>query len=262
MIASYMGINDLQRADFRLYRENGTADYLFVLFKSPAEVWSEGAFRRVGWGQCIFFDRKSMQHYYPIDGTEFLHDFIHLEPETDEEYSLLITIPKNVPLELSLPDAITSVLNEVQTELRDRLSAYQHEVISHLLHSFLFRLKRESERENISIARRPHYQKFYALRAEIYRNPRLAGSVSEMAKQLHISESHFQHLYKEFFSVSYMDDVIGARMNFAKTLLINTDLKIYEIADRCGCSSIEHFIRLFRRNVGCSPGKFRAGGIL
>ncbi|MBR6789822.1 MAG: helix-turn-helix transcriptional regulator [Oscillospiraceae bacterium] len=258
MFIDFMGVNDLQGKEFRLYRENGTPDLLFVLFKSPAEVWAEGAFRQVGWGRCILFDENRIQHYFPAKGAEFLHDFIHFKADTEQEKQLLLDIPKGVPMELSLPDTVSSLLTEIQAELHDVMPEHRSAILDHLTAAFLLRLKKELTREKIDSIRRPYYQRFHRLRSEIYRDPLRAGSISEMAEQLHISSSHFQHLYKEFFSVSCTEDVIAARVGYAKLLLVNSDLKVYEISERCGCASTEHFIRQFRRSTGLSPGQYRS----
>ena len=46
-------------------------------------------------------------------------------------------------------------------------------------------------------------------------------------------------------------------MRDAKNLLINTDEKVNEIAEKIGYNSADHFSRVFRQTFGCSPADFR-----
>lgn len=98
---------------------------------------------------------------------------------------------------------------------------------------------------------------FERLRREIYKAPELDWSLGELAKRLHISKSYVQKLYKEHFGISYMDDLIEARIGMAKFLLTTTDLRISEIASSCGYRNATHFMRQFRDKTGMSPSAFR-----
>lgn len=61
-----------------------------------------------------------------------------------------------------------------------------------------------------------HYAILKHLRAGIYNSPELIWCVEQMAEQVHMSPSYFQHLYKEIFGISCRQDVILARMERAK----------------------------------------------
>lgn len=41
------------------------------------------------------------------------------------------------------------------------------------------------------------------------------------------------------------------------TLLANTTLSVGEIAEQCGYASTSHFIKLFRKLMGCAPMGYR-----
>ncbi len=50
---------------------------------------------------------------------------------------------------------------------------------------------------------------------------------------------------------------LEARMAAAETLLRNSSLKITEISNRIGYSSIEHFSNAFKKFYKVSPGQYR-----
>ncbi len=48
-------------------------------------------------------------------------------------------------------------------------------------------------------------------------------------------------------------------MRQAKFLLLTTDLKIYEIAEKVGFWDINYFSQRFKQTVGVTPRQFRKG---
>jgi AraC-like DNA-binding protein len=47
------------------------------------------------------------------------------------------------------------------------------------------------------------------------------------------------------------------RMQQAKTYIANSDMSISEISEKVGFANIEHFSRVFKKNMGISPQKYR-----
>ncbi len=95
------------------------------------------------------------------------------------------------------------------------------------------------------------------LRREIYLMPEKEWNIMEIMHRIGISRSHFQRIYKELFSISCGDDVIRARIEKAKQLLVHTDLRIQEIALQCGYSNESHFMRQFKDKCGITATQFR-----
>lgn len=56
-----------------------------------------------------------------------------------------------------------------------------------------------------------------------------------------MSTSHFQHLYSQFFGVSFQNDLIQMRISHAEKLLQTTLLSMEQIAEACGYSNSTHF---------------------
>ena len=95
------------------------------------------------------------------------------------------------------------------------------------------------------------------LRREIETNPQREWSIADMAREIGISRSHLQRLYKQYFSVSCMDDLISSRISKAKKLLQYTDLRIQEIAVQCGYRNESHFMRQFKERCGITALQYR-----
>lgn len=99
----------------------------------------------------------------------------------------------------------------------------------------------------------------HVLAAERYSQENYARieSVSEVARAVGIGPDYLRHLFKRHRGqslVAYVNDVRRAR---ARTLLTHTDLPIKEIAARCGYRDEYYFSTVFRKGVGCAPGRYR-----
>lgn len=252
-----MDIDNIQSENFRLQRKDGSGDYLFVLFKSPAYVFANGVYYEVGMGNAILFNQSGVQDYFPVNGRKFIHDFLHFEPETEAEKALIADIPMDTVLHIALPQLISDVLRTIKAELYYRHS-FQTEILSTLGMLFLYRIKSELTQDARILKKRALYERFHRLKEAVYNAPEKAWSVESAAKEVLLSESYFKHMYPELMGVAFMQDVISARLLKAKILLQRTDVSISEIASSCGYAGVEHFIRQFRKHMGLSPKQFRS----
>lgn len=83
------------------------------------------------------------------------------------------------------------------------------------------------------------------------------ASVRDLARQLHMSESHFCHSVKEVLGVAPMTYLREQRLARARVLLHTTTLSIEEIALRLGYDEPTSFFRAFKRATGTTPGAYR-----
>ena len=113
------------------------------------------------------------------------------------------------------------------------------------------------ERNSINQTAQPHYSALVELREKIYRNPQKKWNVDLMAADVNMSRSYFQHIYKEFFGVSCMSDVISGKIEKAKEILSETACTVSQVAAMCGYDNEEHFMRQFKKTVGLTPTAYR-----
>ncbi len=247
-------VNNVQSADLKLHRPNGRSDYLFVMFKSPAKVMVNGEYVSVGNGEIILFDKHKIQSYY-ADGVEFLHDYMHFDFEDDFEQLIFSTILTDTLITPSDPAHVSDTLAQIKRVFRGAPSKYRAQILTNLGMAFLYIIKSESEKVRTTSTR--YFEELNALRINIYKNPSEDWTVERMSRELNLSRSYFQSLYKEMFEISCTEDVINARVTNAKMLLSSTLHPIGEIAVECGYKNTEHFIRQFKDRVGVPPQKFR-----
>ena len=103
-------------------------------------------------------------------------------------------------------------------------------------------------------------QALHRMRLRITDQPQHDWSLEEIAKEIGISVSHLQRLYRELFGTTITEDVIAARITMAEYLLLHTELRITEIAAECGYKSETHFMRQFKKRKAMTPTQFREQG--
>lgn len=81
------------------------------------------------------------------------------------------------------------------------------------------------------------------------------------AEDLFFTQSYFCRNFKENFSANFSEYLNLYRISVAKNMLQSSNEKISEISHLCGFSSPEYFIRLFKKQVGISPDKYRKKSI-
>ncbi|MFC4596778.1 response regulator [Cohnella hongkongensis] len=92
----------------------------------------------------------------------------------------------------------------------------------------------------------------------IDRNYALKGlTLNDIAHKNHVSPNYLSYLFKKYMGINLWEYVIKLRMEESKRLILTTDLRRYEIADRVGYESPEHFSKIFKKYFGCSPSELK-----
>lgn len=83
-------------------------------------------------------------------------------------------------------------------------------------------------------------------------------TLGSVARAVSTSSYYFCKLFKKATNLNFTDYVSRVRIEKAKNLLLNPNLRISEIAYEVGFQSLTHFNRVFKRIVGQPPTEFRA----
>lgn len=79
----------------------------------------------------------------------------------------------------------------------------------------------------------------------------------EVARRFHITPNYLSHLFQKSGAIGFNDYLTAVRLEKAKTLLRGYDLKIKEIAHRCGFEDSNYFCRIFKKHTARSPSDYR-----
>lgn len=96
----------------------------------------------------------------------------------------------------------------------------------------------------------------------IEENPSDRHSLESLSKAVGISPYHMSRLFKQYVGMNISAYHRNARLDLAKHLLIGTDLSIESIAEEAGYDTSTYFYRVFRSDVGMTPGSYREQFVL
>jgi len=82
-------------------------------------------------------------------------------------------------------------------------------------------------------------------------------SLSDVAKAVNTSTFYFCKMFRKVTGINFTDYLARLRIERAKNLLLNPNLRISEIAFEVGFQSLTHFNRVFKRVLGQSPTDYR-----
>lgn len=85
-------------------------------------------------------------------------------------------------------------------------------------------------------------------------------SLVSLSEELHVSPNHLSVLLKKATGDTFLNLLIARRMQIARELLSGTDMKVYEIASRCGYTDQHYFSYCFKKYCGCTPLQLRSAG--
>lgn len=81
--------------------------------------------------------------------------------------------------------------------------------------------------------------------------------LDEIAQYVGYSKFYTSSMFHKQYGITIQDFIINQRIEYAKKLIIETDLSITEIVIESGFASTSNFYSKFIKYVGCSPLKFR-----
>jgi|GEM_PF-5314625 len=85
----------------------------------------------------------------------------------------------------------------------------------------------------------------------------LQFNLSDLENRLNISKYRLCHEFSMYIGTSPIKYLTSRRIEAAKTLLVSTELKVYEIGLNVGYDNTNHFINVFKKQTGDTPSEYR-----
>jgi AraC-like DNA-binding protein len=136
------------------------------------------------------------------------------------------------------------------------LSPKQYDAMVKLLSLFAQHLSIVS---NQVVVRHEHAEPPVITRAKQYiqENQTEDLSLGQVARAVNTSTFYFCKIFKKVTGINFTDYLSRVRIEKAKNLLLNPNLRVSEIAFEVGFQSLTHFNRVFKRILGLSPTEYR-----
>lgn len=77
-----------------------------------------------------------------------------------------------------------------------------------------------------------------------------------LANYANMSVTHFRREWSKLYGESALQYRDRIRLSYAKEYLMSGYYTVTEVAEKCGFSDVNYFIRFFKKHTGISPGKF------
>lgn len=244
-----MNANTTHDKSFKMVREGGINYYLLLLTKTPAYFTFKGEESLVRENSAILLTPHTPQIYRAY-GDKYSNDWAWID--CNDHFIQNSRALTNTPTDISSNPHIVKLFEMINYVYYSNQPDKNH-TVDYLMRALITMLPKSDE----EIKSTPRFDELVALRQKIYANHAHSWSISEMADTLHLSAGYFQSLYTKAFMISANDDVINSRIEYARELLLNSDLSAKQVSIMSGYKNSEHFFRQFKSLTGKSPTEFR-----
>jgi AraC family transcriptional activator of pobA len=167
------------------------------------------------------------------------------------EHQVPFPEPALLPTVVSLPDGepFLAILEQIVAEYEQN-DSYSVSMIGAYMFQFAVHLRR-------ALQQRVLPPQANGLRRLLDQHIASGVPIRDLARQVHMSESHFSHQVKALLGVAPQTYVRAQRIARARELLRATPMSIEEIATTLGYDAPTSFFRAFKRVTGITPGEFR-----
>lgn len=216
-----------------------------------------------------------------VEDQKHYQHFIEMQPELEE--TILLALTDRERLQMAIETILETMLKQMVDP--DDVKRYMIKLIHKILKEGHFGKQLEEEQlhnyeqgvwecESISFMRYELYRIFSAIAllqgkeekrtdyveqilSYIERHLDQKISLPLIAKEIGINETYAGRLFKKAKGLSIVSYVHEQRMEKAAFLLVNTDLKIRDIAVQVGMQDQLYFNKMFRKYFGKSPSEYR-----
>ncbi len=245
-----------ERKGFLLHRSRGLNDYTFLHFWKPVKLII-GESEVLTHPNAVIIIDKLTPHHFTSPNVDLVHDWFHFSGDDARETVLGSGLEFNTVYYPKTCGFITDFVKTIEAEF---FGGEKHSaaVMDSTVRSLLLMIDRRNESSGDELE--VDYQTqadFKALRRQVFSSLDKNWTIAHMAERVNLSESRFYALYKATFKTTPNQDLIVARMDYAKAILSqNHMMPIGEVAVKCGYANEFHFIRQFKAHVGMTPKKY------
>ena len=252
---------------------------LYIGRITARENWSFPSHQHPNWSEVIFVVKGegvvtiSGERYAVEEGDLLVYNqgIIHEEYSSTtnplETYYCGITHPNRsllIPIEnrpiiktKGNKTSIESLVSLLYEESQQQRDAFQ-EASEYLLMTLMIWIKRLSELEQ-SAKNGDRDSESLALRIKEYLDLNYLRHISlnDIANDFHMNVYYLSHVFHSKYDDSPIHYILNRRMGEAKQLLVQTNMKVSEIAQLLGYENSNYFTILFKRIMEESPTQFR-----
>ena len=122
-----------------------------------------------------------------------------------------------------------------------------------LLDTIVAKLQKETEKNNC----KKEISAISAAEIYILNNFRNKLTLEDVANEVALAPTYFSRLFKAEKGINFKTYLNNMRFEYAKKLLLHSDLTVMQVCTECGFNDYPNFIRRFKQNTGLYPTEYR-----
>lgn len=249
------GCNTSHPTPFYSNRPQGLPVHLLLILKKHTQMEINGKIFEAPPYSAILIKKNTPHRYYKTEG-EYSNHWIHFDCPFEDENMLDTFLPNGQLFSLRNPEIITTYIHQLLWENIYTDEQYRAIHVDSLFR-ILFQHLSADFYDNTNIKYNPYLSKIQDLHIKMLSAPHMDYNIEEICKEIGISTSYFQYVYKDYFGLSFRNSLIQLRIEHAKSLLRDNNITITEVAQRCGYTNDVHFYRQFKKTTGVTPNGYR-----
>ncbi len=231
----------------------GTGDVFMLLAPAGCAIGDRAGIHCLQQPAFIYW-REQQAHYYGDPDAAWSHTWLHLCGTYLKRMNFVCPSNTCIPVDdVALFERSYAMIYDELQRTRPDLK-----IICNIIEHILLRAKRclqESDAGAAGLAEIPPV--FIGIKQYMDNNFALPLSLKELAQRTALSTSHFSNRFKHYYACSPIDYLIRVRMEQAKHMLSNRNLRISEVSHLVGYEDVAYFSRLLKRYFGLNPRDLR-----
>ncbi|MDQ1910992.1 AraC family transcriptional regulator [Paenibacillus sp. GD4] len=236
-------------------RPDGFPDYQWIqTWSGTGQLELKDKTYTVGPGQGMLLYAKEAHRYHPVREPWTVR-WVSFNGAQAASMLASFRFEASQVLYLTNPGSLWNKLHDIQTVLRaqDPLGSIECSSLTYQLLLDLFLYASTSEVRS----KQQHFEQLGPVFTYIAENYDKTVTLEEMAQQLGVTPQHTCLLFQQTLGMRPFAYLTRYRLRKAKELLLQEQLEVREIAKRVGYEDTSYFIKLFKRQEGVTPIRFR-----
>lgn len=229
---------------------------VFIINPGESHTFHINPGKRIEIINCLFLPNLIKNTWLKELGVSESMDYFYIHPFLDKQDRF------HHRLNLRGDDAIRALssLKGMTKEFETKRTGYSTFIRLQLVELLILLSRNYSEKEKAVNSLSKNYERHMLIRrvcGYLERHHDQKIYILTLCELFNISRRHLNRIFKLETGLTVIEMVHKIRIEKAKHLLTYSDEKIISIATMVGYDDPAFFSRLFRRSVGCSPGKYR-----